>query len=69
MSAPSISKRIKRQRSQIRTATAAGRTYHDLGYRPMYAIGVVCNDEPDQIRMHRRISAVAGSREVRVLVV
>ena len=69
MSAPSISNRKKRQRSQIRTATATGRTYRDLGYHPQYAIGIICRSEPDQISLHRRISTVAGDREVKVLVI
>lgn len=69
MSAPSISKRKKRNRSQIRTAQASGRSYRDLGYTPQYALGIVCRDERDQISLHQQVRKLTGDRDVRVLVI
>jgi len=69
VSAPSLSKRKKRQSSQIRTAEAAGRSYRDQGYQPQYALGIVCRDEQDQISLHKKVRRITGERDVRVLVI
>ena len=48
---------------------ALGRTYRDVAYRPQFAIGILCKDEADQIRLHHRLLRHVGKRDLKVLVI
>lgn len=64
MSAPSYSRRQKR-----RTVRALGKDYQAVGYKPQFALGIICRDESEQQDLHRRISQLLPGKEVKVLVI
>lgn len=65
MSAPSSSK----PRLPRRTVTVLGKPYQARAYHPQFALGIMCQSEPEQIRLHRRLSRILPGREVKVLVI
>lgn len=73
MSAPlSISRRRrapKRRAEQIRRVRVLGKEFRDEGYRPQFAIGIVCRDEQDQQNLFQRVGRIASGRDVKVLVI
>jgi hypothetical protein len=69
VSASSILSRSKRPAAQVRKVNALGRTYRDVAYRPQFAIGILCKDEADQIRLHHRLLRHVGKRDLKVLVI
>jgi len=64
MSAPSSLRRQKR-----RAVRALGKDYQAVGYKPQFALGILCRDEAEQQDLHRRLSKLLPGKEVKVLVI
>lgn len=46
-----------------------GKEYRPKVYRPKFCLGVFCRDEPDQLRLWRRLSRSLAPREIKVMVI
>jgi len=62
MSAPS-------SRQKRRTVTVRGKEYKDVAYKPQFALGVLCSDEAEQKRLHRKLTRNLPGKDVKVLVI
>lgn len=67
MSAPTLSNKRKRHRPK-RSVTVLGKTYPDVHYQPQFALGIMCEDESDQAKLHAHLTR-SLKREVKVLVI
>lgn len=63
MSAPSSLRR------EARRVTVLGRDYRELPYVPQFGLGIICRDQREQQRMHRRLARLFPTHDVKVLVI
>ena len=64
MSAPCSLRRQKR-----RTARVLSKDYQAVGYKPQFALGILCRDEDEQQDLHKRLTRLMPGKEVKVLVI
>ena len=43
--------------------------YHSIGYKPQFAIGILCASQKDQQRLYRSLAKSLPDHEVKVLVI
>lgn len=64
-----LRRRPKRRATDIRRVKVLGKEYRDAGYRPQFALGIVCHDEQDQQSLFQRLTRLTKGRDVKVLVI
>lgn len=68
MSAPTFLKKRRKRNPPSRTVNVLGKTYPDCHYQPQFALGIMCDDEQEQAKLHAQLTR-SLSREIRVLVI
>jgi len=52
-----------------RTVRVLDKDYKDLPYKPQFALGILCLDEEEQIKLHRKLRRLLPGKEVKVLAI